>query len=120
MGKIDYNISYSHLQITVRSIVEAVEFLLQNGCLLILTDIFFMICLQTDNHFRCSILSEITWPVLSIFFPFIRIWKELICQPGESFVIFISIRFQKWYGFLLMLFSKLLLLRQSKNWSKNW
>ena len=63
-----------------------------------------MICLQTDQHFRSSILSEITWPVLRNFFPCIKLWKELICHPGESFVIFINIQFQKWLGFLLMLF----------------
>ena len=74
---------------------------------------YVMKCLQTNKHFRSSILSEITWPVLSIFFPCIRIWKELIRHLGESFVIFINIRFQKWLCFFLF-FSKRATLRQSK------
>ena len=36
---------------------------------------------------------------MSIFFPCIRLWKNLIRPPGESFVIFINIRFQKWFSF---------------------
>ena len=71
-----------------------------------------MICLQTDKHLRFSILSETTCPVLSIFVPCIRLWKEMIPHPGESFAIFINIQFQKWLGFLLC-FSKLLTSRQS-------
>ena len=39
---------------------------------------------------------------MSIFFPYIRIWMELIDHPGKSFVIFNNIRFQKYVGFLLM------------------
>ena len=41
---------------------------------------------------------------MSIFFPYIRIWMELIDHPGKSFVIFNNIRFQKYIGFLLMFF----------------
>ena len=37
-----------------------------------------------------------------IFLPCISLSKEMIRHPGESFVIFINIRFQKWLGFLLM------------------
>ena len=55
---------------------------------------------KLTNIFRSSILSESP----GLFFPCIRLWEELICHPGESFVIFINIRFQKWLGFLLMQF----------------
>ena len=39
---------------------------------------------------------------MSILFPCIMLWKELIHHLGESFVIFTNARFQKWLGFLLM------------------
>ena len=61
-----------------------------------------MIGLQSDKHFLSSILSEITWTVLSIFFPYIRIWDGLIYHPLEFFHFFFNIRFQKCLGFLLI------------------
>ena len=77
-----------------------------------------MICLQTGKHFRSSILSEITWSVLSIFFSLIRIRREPMCQLRKYFVIYSRIQFQKWLGFDV--FVKLLIWRQSKIWSKIW
>ena len=60
------------------------------------------------KYFRSDILREITWLALSIFFPCIRIWKELICHPGEFFVSFINIWFQIWLVFLLIFFPNFL------------
>ena len=52
-----------------------------------------MICLQTDTQFN--------WLVLSIRFPCIRLWKELIRHPRESFVIFIkdTVSEMAWFSF---------------------
>ena len=46
------------------------------------------------NHLAC----------FEYFISIISLWKELIYHPGESFIVFINTRFQKWIGFLLILF----------------
>ena len=83
------------------------------------SDLYAMMCLQTEKHFRLSILSESTGLFWIFFFHLLGYGRNwfLIHQNLSPFSVI--------YGFrndlvFFWCFCKLLTMRQSKNWSNIW